>query len=573
MKHSWTRYWVPYGETIQLDSSGFPVDPEDENARFYDLDARRLTDLDSIPVLVLLGEPGMGKSTVLEEEKERLEKAGEKTCYRPLNQYHTDDRLIKDIFETDEVKEWKTEGQSRLYLLLDSLDECQLSINNIVRILVNQLERLRLLRNRLCLRITCRIADWPTSFTADLQRLWPKAKDSPTEQVLQLELIPLRLVDIELAARDYSLDADTFLEEVRRQDIQPFAYHPHTLNMLLEIFGKGGVLPARRTEIFQQGCLQLVTESNTFRCEANFKGNLSPQQRLRVAGRIAAQLLFSRHTAIWQAQESKLDDLNLSDITGEIEQANGLEFSVDAKAVQEVLNTSLFTGRGPSRLGFTHQTYLEFLAAWYLKACDLDVGQLLRLIYHQDDRRVPPQLAETAAWLAALIPDVFAALVEVEPLILLRADLTDAPDPEKERLTAALLDSYANHTAFDSDWELRTHYPKLAHPGLVEQLRPWIHNKKTTLSARRAAIDIAEACKAKDLAMDLAAIALDTQDNYRHRINAAAAVVELADNSALAKLRPLAFANTEDDPEGRLKAEIIPALWHIVIFQPKNCLI
>jgi len=42
----------------------------------------------------------------------------------------------------------------------------------------------------------------------------------------------------------------------------------------------------------------------------------------------------------------------------------------------------------------------------------------------------------------------------------------------KERLTAALLNSYANHTAFDSDWGLRTHYPKLAHPGLVEQLRP-----------------------------------------------------------------------------------------------------
>jgi len=82
-----------------------------------------------------LGEPGIGKSTVLKEERSGWRKRGENVL-SSLNQYHIDDRLIKDIFETDDVKDWKIEGQSRLYLLLDSLDECQLSINNIVRILV-----------------------------------------------------------------------------------------------------------------------------------------------------------------------------------------------------------------------------------------------------------------------------------------------------------------------------------------------------------------------------------------------------------------------------------------------------
>jgi len=70
--------------------------------------------------------------------------------------------------------------------------------------------------------------------------------------------------------------------------------------------------------------------------------------------------------------------------------------------------------------------------------------------------------------------------------------------------------------------------------------------------------------------MDLAAVVLDTRMIIAP-INAAAAVVELPDDSVLARLRPLAFANTKTIPRAGLKQNH-PTLWprHL---STENCLI
>ncbi|SCX37435.1 NACHT domain-containing NTPase [Nitrosospira sp. Nsp1] len=560
--HNWTRFWFPLGKSLPLDGLGFLHDPENEYAHFYynDYQPRPLNQLTEIPVVILLGEPGIGKSTALKQESFRLQARGEAYLYKELNQYHDDTRLIGDVFDSEKLQAWRR-GHHRLTLLLDSLDECSLTIRNVVRILASQLKVLP--RDRLSLRLTCRTADWPAHFTDELRELWLSRSDA-ADPIGIFELAPLRQKDIMCAATDRGLDGKAFSNEVQLKEIQPLASHPNTLNMLFGLFGRSAGLPKQRSELYQLGCQMLADERNVFRkIESRHTGKLNARQRMAVAGRIAAQMVFGHRSTIWygDAWEAETADLIERDILGNIEHADGQDFLLDSHAFRETIECALFSGRDNNRIGFAHQSYIEFLAAWYLHSHGLDTGRILPLLLHPDDSRIPPQYAETAIWLAALDGNVFTALVETESLLLLRTDLSDTTDKQKAYLTATLLRTFATKAEFDRDLGLRQHYRKLAHPALVDQLRPYLLDKEAYHAARNAAMEIAAACEIKELTYELISLALNQSEAHYLRLSAAHAATNLAHDSQLARLRPIAFGEAGDDPEDRLKAAVIPALW------------
>lgn len=561
-KHDWLRFWFPLGESIPLDSTGFLRDPEDEYAHFYytDRQPRPLSQLSEIPVVILLGEPGIGKSTALKQEFLRLQASGEACLYKELNQYYDASQLIVDVFNSEELQGWRQDSD-RLTLLLDSLDECSLTIPNVVRILISQLKALP--KDRLSFRLTCRTADWPAHFTQELRELWLNKGGAP-EPIDVFELAPLRQKDIICAAQDYCLDGEAFSEEVQLKEIQPLASHPSTLNMLLSLFGRSTGLPKRQSELYQLGCETLADERNVFRKrESRHAGKLSARQRMTVAGRIAAQMIFSHRSAIWcgDGWEAEAADLTERDIVGDLEHADGQDFYLDSHALGESIQCALFSGRGEKRVGFAHQSYLEFLAAWYLQSRGLDFKRTLPLLLHPDDHRIPPQHAETAIWLAALDGEVFTALIETEPLLLLRADLSDTNDKQKAQLTATLLQAFSTKTEFDRDLRLRQHYRKLAHPSLADQLRPIILDEGASYAVRNVAMEIAAACEIKGLLDELVALALNGSENHHLRSSATRAAVTLANDNQLPLLRAIALSKADNDPEDDLKAIVIPTLW------------
>ncbi|NOX75198.1 MAG: hypothetical protein GXP17_00955, partial [Gammaproteobacteria bacterium] len=560
--HNWPRFWIPSGKTIQLDSSGFLYDPEDEHAIFYYTDGQpdRLEQLGSTPVAILLGEPGIGKSTALKEEFERLQAENEACLYRELNQYQSDSRLIDDIFGSKKVQAWK-QGSYRLTLLLDSLDECNLSIPTVTKILARQLGSLP--RERLNLRLTCRTADWSIHFTRKLRELWQGEDENSSNLLGVFELAPLRKKDVQRAVLDRKLDADAFLHEICLKEIQPLASYPNTLNMLLGLFGRPDGLPGQRAEIYRLGCEALAKERSTFRQESRQTGRFSACQRMAVAGRIAAQMVFGHRSTIWRDDvlDAVTTDLVEGDVVGGTERADGQDFPVDIHILWETIECALFSGRDEQRTGFSHQSYVEFLAAWYLHSHNLETQQALTLLCHPDDGRIPLQHAETAIWLASLNKEIFTALVATEPLLLLRADLSDMTDGQKAQLTEKLLDSFAAQTEFDTDWSLRQHYRKLGYPDLAKQLRPYIVGKDMAFAARRVAMAIAAACHVRELREDLVSIALDQKEKQQHRLNAVDAVIDCADVHELASLRPLAMDNAGNDLEDKLKVAVIPSLW------------
>src|SRR5439155_6773562 len=115
----------------------------------------------------------------------------------------------------------------------------------------------------------------------------------------------------------------------------------------------------------------------------------------------------------------------LHDLLGGTEPIDGQPVEITEAVAREVLDTGLFSARGAEQLGFAHQTYGEFLAGWYVHSRGMDVAQMLSLITHPADEvgRVVPQLEETAAWLATLVPAVYDRIVEADPQVLLNSDV------------------------------------------------------------------------------------------------------------------------------------------------------
>src|SRR5665213_2980128 len=133
------RFWLPRGAAPDLSDNGFLVNPESGYSIFTTALARPLEAFEDIPALGLLGEPGMGKSTVLNQEALRLEtsarQSGDRFLHVDLAACGTDVLVCKRIFESNEFRAWK-ETKTRLHLLLDGFDTCLRYVKTLVALLL-----------------------------------------------------------------------------------------------------------------------------------------------------------------------------------------------------------------------------------------------------------------------------------------------------------------------------------------------------------------------------------------------------------------------------------------------------
>ena len=104
-------------------------------------------------------------------------------------------------------------------------------------------------------------------------------------------------------------------------------------------------------------------------------------------------------------------------------------------------------------------------------------------------------------------------------------------------------------------------YPKLKHPELSKQLRPYLSEKTYPAPVRILCADIARACALEDLSDELAHVALDVGEDLSLRTTAAVGVADFGSLGAKGKLRPLAFGEAGDDPEDELRGAALDALW------------
>ncbi len=558
--HYWKRFWCPRGEAIILSVGGYLLDPEAEYGPHYNPHVVPFEQITARPCLVLLGEPGIGKSTALERHRAETEAtvrcAGDNLLWLNLNACGSEFLLVRSLFEDPLFSTWRA-GTGILHLFLDSLDECLIRIDTLAALLGQELSRCP--TERLRLRIACRTAVWPALLETELRRIWGR------DGVGVFELAPLRQQDVATAAIACEVDPEAFLAEVDRREAAALASKPVTLRFLLAAYQRGGKFPPSQVELYRQGCERLCEDASASRRAAQLFGTLTPRERLQVAARIAALSVFCGRSVICTGAlgDAHEDDLSLQDLLGGVEPIDGQAVEITEGAVREVLDTGLFSARGQEQLGFAHQTYAEFLAAWYLHSRGVDTTQMLSLITHpgEDGGRVVPQVQEAAAWLASLVPAMYNRIVESDPQVLLSSDVATMGPEARERLVGSLLRLFDAGTLIDSQWGTRAKYRKLAHPKLRAQLEPFIRDRSKNIIVRRVGIDITEACQLQAVQGLLADIVLEPNENQHIREQAAAALVRIADGETLRRLVPCVTGQAGDDPQDQLKGHALRALW------------
>lgn len=564
MTYKWKRLWVPRGGTPSFDSNGFllpPVDATGLTSWYSKTDAVTFDKINNKPCLVLLGEPGIGKSFALRDAELAARTAGHesgvKFLYRNLGNYGSDYLLVSDIFDSGEFQWWK-DGGGELHVFLDSFDECLFRIDSLATLLADQFARLEHTRS-LFLRITSRTAEWRSSLEDALRRKWDE------KSVGIYELAPLTYEQVFVAAETQNIDAKKFINAVVVNEVVPFVIKPLTLDLLFRIWLKQGqALPPTQKEIYKQGCLELCTESLE-RQTPKLRRKFTSEERFAIASHIAAVTIFCRRHAIFTGSRSVTPESNieLSELIQGSVTLNQRQLPITELALRETLDTGLFTARGREQMGWAHQTYAEFLAAHYLKMEGLETKQILDLITHPHDKehKLVPQLQETAAWIAGVNRKIFDHLAKVQPDILLRSDVATADNGTKALLIDSLL-TYVGHDFVHSDWwQMRGRYPKLKHNDIAKQLRRYLHNGSLAEDTRVEALIIAEKCEVQELSADCIRLALDPKEVHKIREFAGVCANQTVDEATKAKLKPLALGQCGIDENNALRGIGLTACW------------
>jgi len=108
-QQNWKRYWCKLDELVTLDDSGFLFDPETKETFYKKTDVVSFSKISNLNCLVLLGEPGIGKSTALRNEflhRKKYRKSSEVYIFKDLNEYGDENRLIKEVFNSQEFNGW-----------------------------------------------------------------------------------------------------------------------------------------------------------------------------------------------------------------------------------------------------------------------------------------------------------------------------------------------------------------------------------------------------------------------------------------------------------------------------------
>lgn len=551
----WKRFWCRREDSYSLADRGFLSDPDAEHGALLNRNLTTFDRLQETPCLALLGEPGVGKSWSLAADLDAFrERSPELPIIRlDLRSFGSEDRLHRALFENPILLQWVSANYD-LHVYLDSFDECLLRIETVAALLADELAKLPLAR--LKLRIACRTASWPSLLENALTSGYGKDGFTATE------LVPLRRVDVEKAAVLSGIaEPNAFLERVDLLQLAALASKPVSLLMLLDTFRREGDLPQNLLDLYERGCLILCEEQNESRRAAGRRGTLSPLSRMAIAARIAAVTQFSNRFAVWtgiEAVGAPPEDVPVSQLVGGVELAEQ-HLSVSSEMILDALGTGLFSSRGQERLGWSHQTFAEYLAARYCITHKLPIPQLRSLVFHPRRARVVPQLREVASWLALQNENLFAEIAEHDPEVLLGSASPSLSEGQRRILMSALL------RRCDEGEFLHVHHDlplrNLAHSSIAEQLEPVLWDRNRPVSTRYFAARVVRDCSVTSLGSVLLDIALSDSETNDMRSIAGYAIGDVGSQAERERLRPLLQAGREIDPNDELRGVALQAIY------------
>jgi len=331
--------------------------------------------------LVILGEAGMGKSSLL-EWLGNLENYAYCTARQLLNRADPRPLLGKNSI-----------------LVIDSLDE--VSSKNDGDAVDGVLQKLEFLGYPKFI-LACRAADWKSA--TGIQAIREQYSESP----LELHLNPFAQNDMAIfLEQNFSTQrAQEIITHFTAKNLDDLLGNPQTLSLIAKVAIKGE-LPESLTQLFEQAIEILRAEHSEFKSEAQLPSEVS----LDAAGAAFASLILTGNEAISRKSIINLIDGELP--ISEVKQLPGTE------KIDLVLGSRLFRSNGVERFTYIHRRIGEFLGAkWLVKLADTNRKRKRLLSLFHSHEFVPSNLRGLHSWLLS-DPALVSSIMKADPIGIL----------------------------------------------------------------------------------------------------------------------------------------------------------
>lgn len=405
-----------------------------------ELEAREIGEADltrgELP-LVILGEPGIGKSALTRHLADRLG-----AHWIPAGSFcrAADPRAVVSGHDGP--------------LIIDGLDEVTVQARGAA---IDQvLTGLSKLGNPPFV-LACRAADWQAS--SGRHKIEQDYRVSPHVAHLQ----PLRRAEslALFSTLAPQADADAVFRQLDARGLDDFYGNPLTLELLARVVAAGGGLPAGKAALFRSACELLVTEVNRGHGEGAL-ATTDVERLLDAAGAAFATLLLSSDVGVSTRPASRTPPgfAGLPSLSG----------LPDGELIPVVVGAALFRSDAEGLFTPVHRVVAEYLGARWL-ARRIAAGLSLRRVFGALTVHggVPTALRGLHAWLAYFSAAAEDRCIEMDPYGVLRYGDTDQiPAPQAAKLLRRLRRLVADDPLFRADdWE-----PHAAHGLIRPELEP-----------------------------------------------------------------------------------------------------
>ena len=380
----------------------------------------RTVDLDGLesvfdPV-VILGDPGMGKTTLLRQLGER-----EDTMY-----IHA-----ADLVRAEDPASLIPEDARPV---VDGLDEvASPGTGSAVEAVLRKLRETEGLPPVLA----CRAAEWRDA--ADLARIG----DAYAGEPMVLYLPPFDEGEARaFLAREYpGVQVLALLQHLRNRELAHVCRNPLVLRMFAEAARGGGGLPETRAELLERASRAMAGPDAGGGVVWLVRGD--EDDLLLASGAICATMLLCDLAGVHGRVpgETPAGFLNVADV-------EELPFG---GAAADALATRLFLADGEGRFSYFHRVLAEYLGARWLARC-VDEGVADERVHTLFGRGVPTALRGMHAWMARLSPALAGRCIASDPWAVLRDGETGTLDLDRAHaLLAALEERSGEDPCFDTE--------------------------------------------------------------------------------------------------------------------------